>query len=101
MKHDIKIKYDGEYPCLCMGHLEVWVDSKYYDFGEHCLSSGGSCTFSDDWTESIVEQGDWSINRFPSNFPMELEDELLEVINKEITHGCLWWLSIIFKIWQN
>ena len=87
MKHDIKIKYDGAYPCLCMGHLEVWVDGKFYDFGKYCLSSGGECYF-DDYDNGITLDGDWSICRFPNNFPMELEEDLLEVINREITHGC-------------
>ena len=36
----IEIKYNGEYPCLCMGHLEVWINDVYYDFGEYCLTGG-------------------------------------------------------------
>ena len=84
----IKIKYDGEYPCLCMGHLEVWVDDNYYDFGSCCLSSGGCCGFSEDYVDSYVEEGDWTIDKFPKDFPMELEEELTEIVNNEIPHGC-------------
>ena len=87
MKHDIKIRYDGKYPCLCMGHLEVWVDGVYYDFGEYCLSSGGCCGFNEEW-DAIIEEGDWSFCKYPDAFPMELEEELLEVVNSEIPHGC-------------
>ena len=83
----IEIKYNGEYPCLCMGHLEVWINDVYYDFGEYCLTSGGSVTFNDEWKEE-VEDGCWSINEYPKDFPEEYKDELLNRINEEIPHGC-------------
>ena len=86
----IIIKYDGEYPCLCLGHLEVWVDGKYYDFGKYVLSSGGGVSFDEDWNENVWS-GEWSFSccaEFPKNFPMELTDELLKVINEEIPWGC-------------
>ena len=88
MKKNIKIKYDGKYPCLCSGHLEVWVGNDYYDFGKYCLSSGGSCYFTDHYTDPVVEEGEWDITEFPKNFPMELKDDLLNVINMEIPYGC-------------
>lgn len=84
---NIEIKYDGSYPNLCSGHLEVWVDDNYYDFGTHVLTSGGGVSFDEDYSEHVWE-GDWSIDEFPDNFPMELKDELLKVINEEIPHGC-------------
>lgn len=37
---DIKIQYDGKYPCLCMGHLIVWINGKEWDFGKDVLVSG-------------------------------------------------------------
>ena len=49
---NIEIKYDGKYPCLCMGHLIVIVDGIEYDFGECCLDSGGSVRFDEDWDEA-------------------------------------------------
>lgn len=86
----IKIRYDGEYPNLCSGHLEVWVDDKYYDFGTHVITSGGGVSFDEDWNENVW-RGDWefsSFTEFPKDFPMELKDQLLEVINEQIPHGC-------------
>lgn len=85
----IRIKYDGEYPNLCSGRLEVWVDDEYYNFGECVLSSGGSVSFDADWNETVTH-GKWSIDDcdFPENFPKELKDELLDVINREIPWGC-------------
>lgn len=85
----IKIKYDGYYPNLCRGHLEVWVDEKYYDFGEYCLISGGAVSFDENWEEHITK-GDWSIDEenIPKDFPKELLPELLEEINIQIPHGC-------------
>lgn len=87
---DIKIKYDGEWPCLCGGHLEVWIDGVYWDFGTHCLSSGGSVTGGPpDW-DFEVETGPWEIWDWPEGFP---DDEyvrliVLEEVNSEIQHGC-------------
>ena len=78
---EIKVSYDGEYPCLCSGHLEVWVDGKYYDFGNYAMHSGGSVSFSEDWEED-VSSGEWSVD-FPDNFPEELKSEVLEAINNE------------------
>lgn len=86
MKHEIKIKYDGKYPCLCKGHLLVTVDGTEYDFGDYCLSSGGFASFDEDWNE-MVGVGDWSVE-FPKDFPEELKDKVLNCINEEIPHGC-------------
>lgn len=85
----IKIKYDGEYPNLCSGRLEVWINDTYYDFGEHCLISGGCILSDDDW-DMWAEKGPWRINEdgFPENFPEEYKEKLLEVINEELQWGC-------------
>lgn len=86
MEHEIEIKYDGKYPCLCMGHLLVIVDGKEYDFGKYCLTSGGSVSFDENWNAEVTE-GEWSVE-FPEDFPKELEEKVLECINEEIPHGC-------------
>lgn len=82
---NIEIKYDGKYPYLCMGHLIVIVDGIEYDFGECCLSSGGSAGY-DGWDEYITK-GKWSV-KFPDNFPLELKVEVLDAINSQIPWGC-------------
>ena len=46
---NIKIEYDGKYPCLCMGHLVVWIDDVKWDFGSYSLSSGGNIHRDADW----------------------------------------------------
>lgn len=86
MKHEIEIKYDGKYPCLCMGHLLVIVDGIEYDFGDYCLASGGSVSFDENWNEDVTV-GEWTVE-FPEDFPEELKEEVLECINEEIPHGC-------------
>ena len=83
---NIKIKYDGEYPCLCMGHLEVWIDDKYYDFGKYCLNSGGSVYFNENW-DAFVEQGLWEVD-FPEGFPEIYKQSVLDEINNQIPYGC-------------
>ena len=86
MKNEIKIKYDGKYPCLCMGHLLVIVNGIEYDFGNYSLSSGGSVSFDEEWNSEVTE-GEWSVD-FPENFPNDLKEEVLNRINEEIPHGC-------------
>ena len=81
----IKIQYNGEYPNLCSGKLVVTVDGKRWNFS-NCLSSGGSVSFDEDWSE-VVEQGEWSVE-WPEAFPDELKTEVLSAINDEIPHGC-------------
>ena len=86
---DIKIKYDGRYPTLCFGHLEVWIDDTYYDFGTNCLISGGRVLNDEDWN-MWTEQGLWTIDKdsYPENFPVNKVPELLQVINDELPWGC-------------
>lgn len=87
---DIKIKYDGKWPCLCGGHLEVWIDGVYWDFGKHCLSSGGCVTGGPpDW-DFEIETGPWEIYDWPEGFPEDkyLRLNVLEEINSTVSHGC-------------
>lgn len=84
---EIRIEYDGKYPCLCMGHLIVWVDGIKWDFGRDSLLSGG-CIMKDDDGNMCAEEGDWRISEFPEGFPYVLKDLVLLKINKEIPHGC-------------
>lgn len=86
---NIKIEYDGKYPCLCMGHLKVWIDDKLWEFGKFVLSSGGCVTHDEDWNFE-VEEGEWSIPDYswPKDFPEHLKEKVIEKINEEIPHGC-------------
>ena len=85
----IKIKYDGAYPNLCSGHLEVWINDIYYDFGKYCLISGGCIMRDEDW-DMWAEKGPWEIDKdsYPKDFPEEYKEKLLEVINEELQWGC-------------
>ena len=85
----IKIKYDGAYPNLCSGHLEVWINDIYYDFGKYCLISGGCIMRDEDW-DMWAEEGPWKIDKdsYPKDFPEEYKERLLEVINEELPWGC-------------
>ena len=85
---DIKIEYDGEWPCLCMGHLIVWIDDVRWDFGD-CLSSGGAVLRDEEWN-MWAEEGPWLITDWPEGFP---EDEhirlnVIEAVNSKIPWGC-------------
>jgi len=91
---EIEIKYDGSYPNLCSGNLFVTITgsdikraNKEWDFGAHNISSGGGVWFDDEWSEHI-DDGEWSIDKYPENFPEELKNDVLEAVNSEIEHGC-------------
>lgn len=84
---EIKINYDGGYPNLCSGNLIVTIDSIEWKFPTHCLSSGGSFSFDDNRNKEVT-QGDWSINKFPDNFPDELKKLVEDKVNDEIPQGC-------------
>lgn len=82
----IKIKYDGAFPNLCSGHLEVWIDDVYYDFGEHCLNSPGnvSCDPYDDYEQKV----EWYIEEYPKDFPSKYKKPLLKKLNKKLGDTC-------------
>lgn len=81
------VYYDGEYPNLCSGQLIVAVNGKVWSFPSHCLSSGGSVTFDENWSEN-VDSGEWSVSEWPEGFPEEDKQSTLDMINSEIPWGC-------------
>lgn len=85
----IEIQYDGKYPCLCMGHLKVYINDKKWDFGTSSLSSGGCIKRDDEWN-MWAETGEWSIydGCWPGGFPEEYKKLVLDKINEEIPYGC-------------
>lgn len=86
---NIRIEYDGKWPCRCGGHLKVWIDEKFYDFGKHALNSGGHIEKDDDGMMNPVS-GEWYINdySFPKDFPKDMKDDLIDEINAKIEWGC-------------
>ncbi len=79
--------YDGTYPNLCSGSLILLLAGEKIVFPSHCLSSGGSVSFSKDWEED-VSGGPWTISDWPENFPESLKEEAEEIVNENIRHGC-------------
>lgn len=84
---EIKIDYDGEYPCLCTGHLIVTIDDKVWDFGRSALVSGGDI-YTDEEDGMCTEQGDWEIEEYPRDFPDEYKELVLNKVREEIPQGC-------------
>ena len=86
---NIKVKfiaYDGEYPNLCAGALEIEVNGESYIL-DHILISGGRVWFDEDW-EDHVDKGMWSVNL--SDYPelQQYEDEITDIVNENIPYGC-------------
>jgi hypothetical protein len=83
----IEVRYNGSYPNLCSGDLVVIIDKEEWKFPSYCLSSGGSVSFDNDWSEEI-SNGEWSISDWPKDFPDDLKQETVEAINDSIDWGC-------------
>lgn len=86
---DIRIAYDGKWPCLCKANLIVYIDNVKWDFGSYSLSSGGKIQHDDDWN-MWAEEGPWEICDWPEGFPDDdlLKEVVLMEINSKIPHGC-------------
>lgn len=55
------VSYDGAYPNLCAGQLVLKINGQVREFSRHCLQSGGTVWFDNDWNAHI-ENGCWSID---------------------------------------
>ena len=98
------VSYTGAYPNLCSGILTLLICGKEYVFGHDYSkfeswktdghhssfwSSGGSCGFSNGYSESHVKSGEWQIN--VSELPEEVKQyaqEIDEVFNENVPYGC-------------
>ena len=102
---DIKfISYDGSWPNLCSGTLELlidgtkWVFDRYYkapwtDEDGNIHSSkfwiSGGCAGVDSDCREYCESGPWELDE--SEIPEQLadcSDELIEVFNDNVPWGC-------------
>jgi len=85
---DVKlVSYDGEYPNLCSGELVIQVEGINWAFPSHTLSSGGSVSFDEDWSEN-VDSGPWTIRNWPDGFPEDAKEQSERIVNEEIPWGC-------------
>ena len=81
------ISYDGKFPNLCSGTLVISLDNVEYSMN-HCLCSGGSVWFDDEWCEHVAS-GAWTvlIEQLPEPlkpFFMEIE----QLVNENVEWGC-------------
>lgn len=81
------ISYSGKYPNLCDGILVIEVNGKEWTFPEYSMESGGSVSFNGEW-EEFVDEGEWSISKWPDGFPEDKKEAVLEMINEKIPLGC-------------
>lgn len=77
------VSYDGAWPNLCSGTLILSLDGREIQFPDYCIASGGSCTKS-----CRIKKGEWSITKYPEDFPEELKDRAIELVNENVPHGC-------------
>lgn len=89
------VSYDGEYPCLCFGHLILKIDGEIFEFGDDNYpkfwTSGGSVSFDEDWNEEVLP-GDWDWlcmdeDKMPE-VVMENKERIMEIFNENVPPGC-------------
>ena len=93
------VSYSGEYPNLCRGTLVLNIDGKdvifssdYYKVPQHnpeFWSSGGSCGFTNGYSDSYVHDGEWEIDvdMIPEEY-RKYATEIDAVFNANVRHGC-------------
>lgn len=80
------VSFTGKFPNLCAGILVLDVDGVKHAFNG--LSSGGGCSRRRRGEDFVITKGEWSVHVWPEEFPKELREEALEVINKNVRFGC-------------
>lgn len=92
------VSYDGKWPNLCSGVLTLKINGKEEKFGfsfkgeqmhPKFWSSGGSCGFFNNYSDSYVNQAPWEFtqNDLPEQF-QEYFEEISEVFNENVPFGC-------------
>lgn len=79
------VSYDGAYPNLCSGTLVLKINGEERELS-HCLSSGGSVSFNEDWNECVTS-GAWSVYDLPEDL-QPYRSEIEECVNENIPYGC-------------
>ena len=72
---------------LCSSEVVLKLGDQRWELPKHSLSSGGSVSFDENWSEEVTE-GPWSVNEWPEGFPEEAKPYALEAINKTVPWGC-------------
>lgn len=80
------VSYDGAYPNLCTGQLVLKINGQVREFSRHCLQSGGTVWFDNDWNAHI--ETDAGLSTPPPEDLEPLRKEIEECINENIPHGC-------------
>jgi hypothetical protein len=98
------IEYTGAYPNLCRGVLTLEIDGEIVKFGytynfkeeknepnryDSFWESGGNCGFTNNYSNSYVNSGEWIINE--SEIPEKYKKyalEIDEVFNDNVQQGC-------------
>ena len=93
------ISYTGVWPTLCSGVLTLNINGKEWKFGHELMSdeqneeafwsSGGTCGFYDNYSESYVRHNEWDIDE--TKLPKELQkiaDEIADIFNDNVPYGC-------------
>ena len=80
------IDYTGEYPNLCRGELRIEINGEELTLS-NVLKSGGACWFDKNWND-YVKHGPWKVDLGCYPELKEFENEIIEVVNKNVPQGC-------------
>lgn len=88
----IRVEYNGEYPCMCMGTLTIYKNNEIIYSDKYCCKSTGSVGFSDDYSESYINNGEllWR-EEYSSDFSEEVQKAVKDKLSEfqVCCGGCL------------
>lgn len=80
------IDYNGDYPNLCSGVLRIEINGEEF-YLSNILRSGGTCGMDNDWEDYVIH-GAWEVDLECYPELKEFENEIIEVVNKNVPQGC-------------
>ena len=86
------VRYNGRYPTLCSGWLELKVDGEPWKRYVY-LFSGGQC-YIDENSDEVVTEGPWDLSKgeydkfVKDGFDDAEIDEIIRLVNENVEHGC-------------
>ena len=85
---EFTIIYTWEYYRFSHGELIVYLDGQFFDFGEnslyYVLDDPKYIDLVEEEEQIIKNKKVWEIKKWPTNFPSDKKEKLLEVINESI-----------------
>lgn len=78
---NINVKYNGKYPCTCMGRLTITEDKNIIYDNDFCCTSTGGVWFDGEWCEH-VDRGELVWNESEAS---QFSNEIQEAVRNKLS----------------